>query len=266
MREHAGSVVVLDVLEQFEQPDAIAGVSDCARAGVAKRRADASAGEGNVDRAGWCIASGAMRPGFFGGARRQTPPAGARRSLRRILPSGFFGSASMNSIRSGRLKLASRERQKSSSSVSRHVLALAHDDEGLDDLAPFDRRHADDGAFVDRRMTHQHGFDFRGRDIFAAADDHVVLAAGEEDVAVVVEPSEVAGRAPSVGQSRVVVAAGVALHDARGADDDFADLAVRQELAVIIAHSNFDVGQRLADRVEAFELQFDFCSAVPSIR
>src|ERR1700685_1707764 len=104
--------------------------------------------------------------------------------------------------------------------------ALAQADESLDDLSPFDRRHADNGAFIDRRMAHEDSFDFGGRDIFAAADYHVVLAAGEEDVAVVVQPSEVTGRAPSFGQARVVVAAGVTFHDARGADDYFADLAV----------------------------------------
>src|SRR5579862_3154402 len=106
------------MFEQLEQPDRHRGRENRTRTGVVKRRADASAGEGNIDRAGGGRARGAMRPGFFGGARRQTPPAGARRSLRRILPSGFFGNASINSIRSGRLKLASRERQKSSSSDS----------------------------------------------------------------------------------------------------------------------------------------------------
>src|ERR1700691_1954299 len=135
--------------------------------------------------------------------------------------------------------------------------ALAQADESLDDLPPFDRRDADNGAFIDGGMAHENGFDFGGRDIFAAADYHVVLAAGEENVAVVVEPSEVAGRAPSVGQTRVVVAAGVTLHDARGADDYFADLAVREKLAVFVANANLDVGQRLADRVEALELELD---------
>src|ERR1700719_2668360 len=103
-------------------------------------------------------------------------------------------------------------------------------------------------------MAHQNCFDFGGSNILAAANDHVVLAAGEEHVAVVVQPAEIAGRAPSVGQSRVVVAAGVTLHDARGADDDFADLAVRKKFTVLVADANLDVRQWFADRVEASEL------------
>src|SRR6202167_1848788 len=138
-----------------------------------------------------------------------------------------------------------------------HRRALAHANESLDDLPPFDRGDADNGALVDRGMAHEDSFDFGGRDIFAAADDHVVLAAGEEDVTVVVEPSEIASRAPSLGQACIVVAAGVPLHDARGADDYFADLAVRQKFAVFVADANLDVGQRLADRVEAFQLELD---------
>ena len=82
-----------------------------------------------------------------------------------------------------------------------YVLPRPFDDEGLDGLAPFDRRHADDRGFVDRRMAHQDGFDFGGRDIFTAADNHVVLASGKENVTIFVDPSEVAGRAPSVGQA-----------------------------------------------------------------
>src|SRR5208337_2824357 len=138
-----------------------------------------------------------------------------------------------------------------------HGLFLAHDDEGLDDLPPLDGGHPDHGAFIDRRMAHEHGLDFRGSNIFAAADDHVVLAAGEKDVAAAVEPSEIARGAPSVGQSRVVVAPGIALHDSRGADDYFADLAGGNEVAVLVADANLDIGERQAYRVEALEFEFD---------
>ena len=51
----------------------------------------------------------------------------------------------------------------------------------------------------------------------------------------------------SAAGSSVVVAARVTLHDPRGADNYFADLAVRQELAVLVADANLDVGQRLTD-------------------
>src|SRR5580704_19621886 len=117
-RKHARSVVVLEVLEQLEHAHRHRGREDCARAGKSKSRTDASTGDGNVAPADRSRTRNPVRSGFFSGARRQTPPTGARRSLRRILPSGFLGNASINSMRSGRLKLASRERQNSASSAS----------------------------------------------------------------------------------------------------------------------------------------------------
>ena len=128
-----------------------------------------------------------------------------------------------------------------------NILSLAHDDERLDGLPPLNRGHADDGALFDAGMTHQDRLDFRGSNILAAADDHVVLATGEKHVAVVVEPSEIAGRAPSVGQPRIVLAPGITLHDARGADNYLADFSVGQKLSVLVANANLDVRQRLAD-------------------
>src|ERR1700722_6156727 len=125
-------------------------------------------------------------------------------------------------------------------------------------LTPFDRRNSNDRGLIDGRMAHQHGLDFRRRDILTAANDHVVLAAGEEHVAILIDPAEVAGGAPAVRESGVVLASRIALHDARGADDNLSHFAVRQELAVIVAHLDFDVGQRLADRIEPLELEFHF--------
>src|SRR5579871_731441 len=129
--------------------------------------------------------------------------------------------------------------------------------ESLDRLSPLDRGHADYRCLLDRRMAHQDGFDLGGRDILAAADDHVVLAPGKENVTFLVDPSEVARRAPSFGQPRIVLAPRVALHDARSANEDFADLSVREQLAVVVAHRDLDVGQRPADRIEPLELELD---------
>src|SRR6266849_4386329 len=137
-------------------------------------------------------------------------------------------------------------------------LSRSQYDVGLNGLAPFDRRNTDHGGLVDRGMAHQNGLDLSRRDILAAADNHVVLAPGEKHVPLVVDPSEVACRAPSVGQCGVVLASGVALHHALCADDYFADLARAEELVVVVAHADLDVGERFADRVEPPELDLPF--------
>ena len=49
-------------------------------------------------------------------------------------------------------------------------------------------------------MQREHRFDVDRRDVFAAADDHVVDAAGDVQVAVFVEVAGVAGEVPAVAQ------------------------------------------------------------------
>src|SRR5262249_58336310 len=54
--------------------------------------------------------------------------------------------------------------------------------------------------FRDRGMQRQAAFDLHRRDVLAAADDHVVDAAGDEEIAVAVEISGVAGEIPALAQ------------------------------------------------------------------
>lgn len=82
-------------------------------------------------------------------------------------------------------------------------------------------------------------FDFEGGDVFAAADDHVFDAAGDDEEAVWIEEALVAGVEPleavfggdamSLGGAlRVSIVAGL---DAVAAEGDFASLATGHGLA-----------------------------------
>ena len=73
-------------------------------------------------------------------------------------------------------------------------------DEGDDDLAPALVRQAGHGHFDDGRVQRQAALDLDRRDVLAAGDDHVVDAAGDEEVAVGVEIAGVAGEVPAVAQ------------------------------------------------------------------
>jgi hypothetical protein len=60
-------------------------------------------------------------------------------------------------------------------------------DEGHDLLAPAGVGQAGHGHLVDGRVQRQHRLDVDRRDVLAAADDHVVDTAGDEQVAVSVD-------------------------------------------------------------------------------
>ena len=71
-------------------------------------------------------------------------------------------------------------------------------DEGGDDLAPALVRQADHRDLGHARVQRQAGFDLDRRNVLAAGDDHVVDAAGDEDVAVGVDEAGVAGEIPAL--------------------------------------------------------------------
>src|SRR6266480_4818581 len=72
------------------------------------------------------------------------------------------------------------------------------DDDGGDGLAPAVVGDADDGGGGDVGVGGQHVLHFLGIDVEPAADDHVVLAIDDIDVAVVVAPGHVPGVDPPV--------------------------------------------------------------------
>ena len=124
-----------------------------------------------------------------------------RRPSRRrsSLPTGDFGMASTKTKRRGRLKLASPElRQNCSSSCSltgdwRLTKAVTTLPQLL--VGEADHRDLEHG-----RVQRQAALDLDRRDVLAAGDDHVVDAAGDEQIAVWIDKAGVAGEVPAVAQ------------------------------------------------------------------
>src|SRR4029450_8945908 len=78
-----------------------------------------------------------------------------------------------------------------------HAAAL---DEGGNALAPALVRDPDHGHLGDCGMQRQAAFDLDRRDVLAAADDHVVDAAGDEEIAISVEIAGIAGEIPALAK------------------------------------------------------------------
>src|SRR5438477_13204913 len=76
--------------------------------------------------------------------------------------------------------------------------ACFEDDQGLDRLAPLLVGDADDADLGHGRMREHPVLDLDRRDVLAAADDDVLLAVGDSEVALVVEGPTVAGVEPAV--------------------------------------------------------------------
>src|SRR5262245_31426691 len=101
-------------------------------------------------------------------------------------------------------------------------------------------------------MIFQAVLDLAGGDVLAAADDQILLAAGDEEVAILVDPSEVAGVQPAVddgGAGRLFLLV-VALHDPSRADADLALLTGNEELVAVVHDPELDIGHRLPNRAE----------------
>ena len=62
----------------------------------------------------------------------------------------------------------------------------------------------EDDRLRDRWMLQQHVLDFARPDLFAAAIDDLLGAAGDEQVAVVVEVAAVAGAEPTIGEGALI--------------------------------------------------------------
>src|SRR3546814_5274124 len=88
--------------------------------------------------------------------------------------------------------------------------------------------------------------DLAGRDILAAAHDHVVEPPFDEQIAALVEPACVVGREPAVVGDRLPVQ--IFARHLLAADMDLAMLAGRTAGTVLAPNLEFDARQRLADR------------------
>jgi hypothetical protein len=87
-------------------------------------------------------------------------------------------------------------------------------------------------------------------DVVAAADDQVLLAVDDGEVAVLVDPADVAGAEPPVGDrlGRLLGAPPVALHQVVAADRDLADLALGNLGALVVDDPHLHPPDRRADR------------------
>src|SRR5207253_1259922 len=83
---------------------------------------------------------------------------------------------------------------------------------GGDPLPPLEVGEADHRRLLDAGMRLQDRLDLGGRDVLAPANDHVVLAAGDEEIALLVPPPHVTRREPAVAERRLG-ASRVSLHD-----------------------------------------------------
>ena len=118
--------------------------------------------------------------------------------------------------------------------------AGGRDHDGHRPLAEVGVGHADDGGVGHGRMVEEDVLRLPGIDVDAPADDQVAVPVGEEEVAVVVEPADVAdaeaGAGGVVGGRRLLrvaeVAEAVLLR--RGVEEDPADGAGRAGLARVV--------------------------------
>ena len=106
-------------------------------------------------------------------------------------------------------------------------------------LAPTFVRQSDNCDLLHRGMAQQNAFDFNGRNILAAADDHIFQAIANFDVAVRMNHGRVAGVKPTVAHChgsclRVVV---ITAHHYVATHYDLADrLAIVRNLGTLIIH------------------------------
>jgi hypothetical protein len=111
-------------------------------------------------------------------------------------------------------------------------------------------RDADHGGLGDRRVLVEDLLDLTRVDVVAAADDQVLLAVDDEEVAVGVLAGQVAGAEPPVGDRLPgrLLAGPVALHQTVAPDRDLADLAGRDVAAVEPDQPQLDALDGGADR------------------
>src|SRR3954469_25408251 len=106
-------------------------------------------------------------------------------------------------------------------------------DERLQPLAELLVVDADHGHLVHPVHLRDEVLDLAREHVLAAGDDHVVVAAGHVQAALLVEVADVA-RGHQAVDHVLVAAAGVALEQHLVADEDAAGLALRQLLAVLV--------------------------------
>src|SRR6476469_6712903 len=126
--------------------------------------------------------------------------------------------------------------------LGRQLLAVVDDDRRADLLAPLVVGDADDRRFADLRVLVEHLLDLARVDVVAAADDQVLLAVDDVEVALLVDAGHVAGVEPTAAHRLLggVGALPVALHDVVAADHDLTDLALGDIVVVLVDDPHLD--------------------------
>ncbi len=152
-----------------------------------------------------------------------------------------------------------RSRHHWSSSLRKCARALvlrrgiaANDDAGDDLLAPVGVSAADHRRLRHVRMQQQRLLHFARIDVRSAADDEVLRAVDERQIAAGVQPADIAGvqKAMRERARRRLGIPPVAPHHRRPAHQDFADVSGRQLPIVGIGDAKLDPELRRADRRE----------------
>src|SRR5574337_526394 len=105
----------------------------------------------------------------------------------------------------------------------------------------------DDRDLGDRRMLVEQRLDLEHRNVLAAADDHVLAAPGDADVAAGGAACQIAGVEPAIRIGRVPLRPlQVAAEVGRGAHQQPAHLAMREDVADRVDHLDLDAGKRAA--------------------
>jgi hypothetical protein len=165
----------------------------------------------------------------------------------------------------GSLKRAMRPSREASSSAVRSGPgwrpSAGWTTDGLDLLAPFLVRYAEDGHVGDRRVTGQLGLDLRRVDVDATGDDHVALAVAEVPVAVGVEVADVADgeHALRAGGERLVPVLVVVEGGGAHPHVDEARLAGRNVAATLIEYGDRRAQPGPADRARPLQPLGRFC-------
>ena len=112
-------------------------------------------------------------------------------------------------------------------------------------------------------MLVQHVLDRLGREVLALADDDVLLAAGDAEIAVRVDHAEVAATEEAVGGERLGLQSRVDVADAHlGTEDEDLALAPRGQIAaVLVDDAATPTGHHAAVGVRALVFRIVGCTA-----
>ena len=118
----------------------------------------------------------------------------------------------------------------------RDVGVALPDDQARDTLAPEIVRQSEHRAVSDAGVFQENLLDLRGMDVLAAGHDHILLAAADEQVAFLIDASEVTGMDPAIAErfGRFFGIVEIRRDGIWGAPENFAEFAGPERVAGVI--------------------------------